>query len=149
MVYLHGHVVPLPRRSVEEIASSLQQVAKMISLNNFRENTSRFAQLLDECWGVRTIELRQNAPQVKGQFLVQLCRVLSNHVDFWDASGRVFFVVADLRHKLAQFPLNDPHVQGLSSGNGAAAKILYELIVKHSNSGKRSGRLQLREEPEA
>jgi hypothetical protein len=42
---------------------------------------------------------------------------------------------------LALFPINDPVIQGLSGAHGMARAQLYNLMVQHINSGKRTKRL--------
>src|SRR5690606_37327255 len=96
------------------------------------------------CWGIRNIEFRKDAPQVKLGFMMQLARMFSSHVDFWDASERAFFASANARHKLAKFPITDPHIKSLASSSGSAGYILYDLIIKHMDSGKRIGQLRPR-----
>ena len=141
---LHGHLTALTGVSVEKLAPSLGEAARKASLNYFRKNVTTFAEVIEECWGIRSIEFRQNAPQIKSTFMVQLARLFSEHIDFWDQSDRVFFVSADMRRKLAKFPINDPHVKNLAGTGGAAMNILYDLLLSHVNSGKRTGRLQAR-----
>lgn len=142
---LHNHHVSMSLNNVEGIATGIATAAKSIGLQNFRKNVSTFFDIVDECWSFRAIELRANAPQVKLTFLLQLARMCSSHLDFWDVGDRVFFMAANDRRKLAKFPLNDPHVRNLAGAGGAAANIMYEMLCSHMDSGKRTGHMKPRE----
>lgn len=141
---LHAHQTALKGGRVEAISASIARAAKNVSLLNFRRNVSTFFEVVDECWGIRNIEIRHGAPQLKATFLGQLARMFSGHIDYWDTSDRIFFVAADSRRKLAKFPIQDPHVRNLCGTGGAAGNILYEMLCTHMDSGKRTGRMRAR-----
>jgi hypothetical protein len=141
---LHSHLGGVANGTVELITAALLRSADKAKLDTFRKNVTTFFDVVEECWGIQKIEYRHNAPQIKAQFMLQLARMFSLHIDFWDPSDRVFFVSANLRRKLATFPLDDPHVKNLAGSGGAGALILYDLMLNHVNSGKRTGRLQPR-----
>lgn len=143
-VYLHSHKIGLPSLGAEKVARTAASVAKSITLMQYRKNVVTFFQVIDECWPIGAIEYRKTAPQVKESFLRNLARFFSEHLDFWNTSGAVFFVAADQRHKLGSFPINDPQVSALAGSTGTAGNILRELLAKHMNSGRRSGRLRSR-----
>lgn len=141
---LHSHLTSIRSERVEIMAVSLMTAIKKTSLPTFRKNISTLFEVLDECWSFGAIEHRARAPHLKATFLVQVARMFSSHVDFWDTSERVFFVSADMRRKLSKFPLHDPHVSNLAGSGGAAGNILYDLLVNHMNSGRRTGHLRSR-----
>lgn len=141
---LHSHQAAVSNASVEGVSASLRRVIANIGLQHFRKNVSTFFEIVDECWDIRTIEMRHATPQIKATFLMTLARVFSGHIDFWDPGDRVFFVAADMRRKLAKFPLQDPHVKNLCGAPGAAQNILYEMLCRHIDSGKRTGHLRPR-----
>lgn len=145
-VRLHAHIHPANYASAaDKIAATLATVTRKTTLAVFRKNITTFFDVIEECWGIRSIELRASAPQIKSSFLLQLARMFSTHLDFWGDDGRTFFVSANMRHKLAKFPLADPYVKNLvGGGGGPAGNILYDLIVNHVNSGKRIGHLRSR-----
>lgn len=144
--YLHLHVAPISSRAAEGIASNLLIATNKIGLNSYRRNVTTFFEIVEECWGITGIEYRASAPQIKATFLQELARLFSRHIDFWDPGNRIFFVSADLRRKLQKFPINDPHVKSLAGTGGAARNILYDLLLKHMNSGKRTHHLRSRYE---
>lgn len=137
-VVLHMHHGALNFGRVETIAAAMTREIKVLGLTNFRRNIVTFADVIEECWGIKSIELRKSSPQIKQTFLIELARFFSSHKDFWDAGSRIFFVAADHRRKLAKFPINDPHIKNLCGTGGAAANILADLLLKHMNSGKRT-----------
>lgn len=149
VLQLHGHHTSLTAGSTDAVASGIEVAASKIGLDTFRKNTFTFFEVVDECWGIRSIEYRAASPQMKSMFLTQLARVFSHHLDFWTTGERVFFVPSSLRQKLAKFPINDPHVRSLAGSGGSAGYILYDLIVQHINSGKRTGHLRPRYAPGA
>lgn len=141
---LHAHHTSINGVATETIATALSAAAKAVTLTNFRKNISTFFEIVDECWNLRTIEFRHAAPQIKTQFLSQLAKLFSSHIDFWVQGERIFFVPADVRRKLAKFPLTDPHVRNLAGSSGSSGHILYEMLVRHMDSGKRTGHLRPR-----
>lgn len=141
---LHAHHTTINGSGVGGLAEALSRVILKVSLKTFRENVAAFFEIVDQCWGLRTIEFSRSASQVGTTFLYQLARVFSNHVDFWDVGEKVFFVSAETRRKLAKFPINDPHVKNLAGSGGAAANILYEMLCSHMDSGKRTGHMRAR-----
>lgn len=107
-----------------------------------RANCMLYWQLIDELWGVRNIEIKQLAAQVKLTFLGAFGQLLANHTDFWEDMR--LLMSRDLRAKLAKFPIHDPSVLGLCGAggiSGGARKMLYQMLLEHVNSGKRTRRL--------
>lgn len=141
---LHAHQAGIPSNSVEKMAASVLNASRKITLGNFRKNVTTFFDVLDECWPFSAIEYRHRAPQIRTTFLVVAAKMFSSHKDFWDTTERTFFVSADMRRKLAKFPLSDPHVFNLTGAGGAARNILSDLLVGHMNSGRRTGHLRAR-----
>lgn len=155
MQHLHAHL-PQGKRGdgtskrggsvMTTAASRVQTVADQIKLPTFRANVAAYFDLIDKCWGIKVVEYGKSAPHLRGAFNKALAGVLSEHEDFWVNDGTALRVPAALRRKLATFPVNDPHIANLASGNSAGAKVLEELIIKHINSGKRQRRLVSRYE---
>lgn len=141
---LHAHHAGVPGNGAVPVAASLLVAAKKIGLPTFRANVAIFFGVIEECFGLRAIEITRQAPQIRGSFQIALGRMFSSHIDFWDQGERTFFVSADMRRKLAKFPLNDPHVRSLAGSGGAAKTILYDLLLSHMNSGRRTGHLRSR-----
>lgn len=152
---LHAHQTPFAGRrgkgqpssnSVEGIASAIQRAASAVTLPVFRKNMSTFFSVVDECWGIRSVEYKTGAPQIKTTFMGELARFFSAHQDFWNAAGKALQVNASFRRKLAAFPIRDPQVAALAGAGsgGVSARMLNQLIVTHMNSGKRTNRLRSR-----
>lgn len=139
---LHRHIGRAHGETVPAMAASIANAAETISLNLFRSNVKAFFVLIDECWPINLIEYRKQAPQIKNTFMFELARLFSLHTDFW--RGNKLFFDASTRQKLSKFPVNDPHVKQLASSGGPARHILYDLLLRHMNSGRRINRLTLR-----
>lgn len=142
-IWLHRHHAPISTNSTDGVAASLLTAYRAVGPFQFRRNVSTFFEVIEECWGFRTIEFR-NAPQIKTTFMTQLARMFAMHEDFWDTGERVFFVPAELRRKLSKFPVQDPMIARLAGASGGARNLLYDHLVNHVNSGKRTGQLRLR-----
>ena len=145
---LHGHRSPIKGRSVHTISDGLANVVERVTAPTFRRNVSTFIKLINECWPLATIEYRKSAPQVKQTFMTELARLLSRHPTFWEHNDNTLVIGADDRRKQAKFPINDPKVAQLAGTGGAARKMLYQLLVDHLNSGRRTQRLRSRFEAE-
>ena len=109
-----------------------------------RKNVKAFFELIDHCWGIRRVEYR-GATHLKASFLKMLAQFLSDHYNFWkQPDEKRFFIDAVDRRKLAQFPLQDPQVQNLAGAGGQAPELLYTLLKRNMDRGRRSGRLESR-----
>jgi hypothetical protein len=141
---LHMHRSGVQGRSVERISITLSNLIARVTKATFRRNIITFARLIDECWPFAAIEYRRTAPQVKATFLNELARMLSRHPAFWEHNDNSLLISADDRKKLAKFPIGDPRVTQLAGSGGQSHKMLYQLLVDHMNSGRRTQRLRSR-----
>lgn len=123
-----------------ETASYLDKTMNIVGRTTMRDNIKTFFEILDECWGVRRIVFQHGAVYIRRSFLVSLADLLTRHVNFW--RGTRLVVERDLRLKIGKFAINDPEVIRLCSSGGKAKDILYQLLLDHINSGKRTRRLQ-------
>lgn len=145
VAFLHSHKVSSARSNVEEIGVGLQKLVEVVGVQNVRENIRAFFELVDQCWGIKSVQYKEGAIYMRGQFLFVLARLLSDHHDFWsDSAERRLFVNANLRRKIAQFPISDPEVVRLAGSSGSARQILYMLLRDHINKGKTTKRLSPR-----
>jgi hypothetical protein len=139
---LHSHKAPTKRSSVSELVPAMDKAVEMVGPQIMRDNTRHFFDLIDQCWGIRKVQYREGATYLKGAFMKVLAMIISDHREFWRSPDeKRLMVEADLRRKLALFPVHDPQVINLSSSGGKATEILYMLLRDHINSGKRSRRL--------
>lgn len=141
---LHGHRIPNSGASAELLAAMLAKIPTTVTLPTFRRNISHFFSVIDECWPFSAIEYRASAPQIKSSFLIEVARMFSNHASFWEHNDNTLVVMADDKRKLSKFPINDPQVVRLAGSGGASAQILYQLLIDHMNSGRRTQRLRSR-----
>jgi hypothetical protein len=142
---LHSHKAAGRSNSIDEIVPALDRTIEIVGLQNVRDNIKVFFDLVDECWGVRRVQYREGAVHMRGQFLFVLARLISDHTDFWhQPDEKKLFVEAQLKRKIAQFPINDPHVSNLASSSGKSREMLYMLLRDHINRGKTTKRLRSR-----
>lgn len=153
---LHAHKSLAFRNTLAELVPALDRQAGLVKLDRWRQNIVYFFDLIDECFGVRKITLRDLAPQIKTAFLTQTAIVLSDHTNFWRGDLETeLYVSADWRKRFATFPIHDPSVvqmigygaSGVYSTRGSQREnLLYSLIRDHLNKGRSTGRLVNREE---
>jgi len=135
---LHSHLGPGKAHQLAEMVDGLQKTFDHVGRNAYRENVRAFFQIVEDCWGVRTVTY-DGASHLRNTFLFTLARVLSNHPTFW-RENKLFMELSLLR-KLKLFPMQDPTVQHLCGSGGKAGKMLYNLLVDHMNRGKRTKRI--------
>ncbi len=145
---LHGHRIPNTGASADLLGVALAKIPTTVTLPTFRRNVSTFFSIINDCWPFAAIEYRSTASQIKTTFLKELARMFSYHPTFWEHNDNTLAVSADDRRKLAKFPINDPQVARLAGTGGAASQILYQLMVDHMNSGRRTQRLRSRYDSE-
>lgn len=124
-----------------EVVPALQRIYERIGRNAVRDNLREFWGVMDECWQVRNVTFKEGAVFLRTSFLFCLTSIISEYDNFWRDSK--LFIERDLRKKIALFPINDPEVVRLAATgqHGAAGDLLYQLMLRHINSGKRTKRL--------
>jgi hypothetical protein len=146
MARLHIHKGPLLGGNLRSTLQANDRLFELIGVNNLRNNLMAFYRLIDTAWGLTSVQIRELQPQLKGTFNFVLARLLSDHEDFWRNSDSSLFVDADFTRKFSTYPLRDPAYANLASSAGKAANILYSTLKDHINSGRRTGRLTLRDD---
>jgi hypothetical protein len=144
---LHAHISSGHATQIEELSNQLDALCNKITPSLMRDNIKTFYEFMDEAWGIRAVQYRALSPHLTGGFMGLLATMFSNHHDFWKGpSEHRLFVDVELKRKIASFPLNDPGIAPLTSSQGASQNVLYDLLVRHVNSGKRTKRLRPRVE---
>lgn len=144
---LHAHIAPGRDSRLVYLGPQLDVLMDKITPSQFRDNIKVFFDVVDEAWGVRIVQYRELSTHLHTGFLLMLAHFFSNHLDFWKGvNGYRLHVDADIKRKIAQFPLNDPGIAPLTSSAGASRHVLYGLFVKHVNSGRRTKKMQPRDE---
>jgi hypothetical protein len=138
---LHSTWGPGLSTKLQEAAASQQKTMTMVGRTTMRDNIKTLFEVIDGAWGIRSVAFREAASYLRGSFLMAVGYVMAHHRNFWDDNKRLV-VSPDMRRKLATFPVNDPQVASLSSASGTARNLLYQLLVNHLNSGKRTRRLR-------
>jgi hypothetical protein len=128
-----------PTTSVTLIPPLLARVADEVGIQVLRDNIYRFYEVIDEIWGIKGVKYVDLTTHLRANFLNMIAKVFTLHENFWDKNRLV--IDAKQRLKLKAFPLTDPTIQKLSAGGGAAADLLYRLMVDHMNKGQKINRL--------
>jgi len=123
---------------VLKVASGLDDVMKNTGRPTYVANVRGFFDIIDQAWGLADIEFR-GATVLKGGFLDTLARVFSDHENFWD--GDRLAVNAPMLGKLSKFKVKDPMISQLAGSGGPSMDMLYDMLVKHLNSGVRKNHL--------
>ncbi len=139
---LHGHIGPGRGSRYDDLAAGLEKIMGNVGSGVFRDNVRYFFDLIDELWGVKRVVYKQGAVQMRLTFLQALASVLSGHLDFWKEER--LFVSADMKRKLAGFSLSDPNVIQLAGSGGTSRDMLSYLLIRHINSGRRTGHIKPR-----
>ena len=146
---VHANFGPTRSSDTEAIVAGNQAVAEAIGSKQFLANVEAFWNLVEGCWGVKNIEYRQSATQLKGGFLSVLARLLQSCPEFWvsptkkaEAAGlRSQLVIGkNRRDRLRTFPLQDPTVVAMAGGNvGKMGNTpFYVMLLDHMNHGLRA-----------
>ncbi|MEK7609439.1 MAG: hypothetical protein AAB476_03095 [Patescibacteria group bacterium] len=136
---LHAHIGPGRSNKIDELIPGMQQIMERVGRNTFRENTRTFFDLVDGCWGIRQATY-SGSTQLKGTFLRCLAMMFSNHAQYFFKDNKLV-VDVDTRRKLAQFPVGDQNVTNLAGSSGKGSEILYILLIKHVDKGRRTRRM--------
>lgn len=139
-IAVHRHMSSGTRNlsAVALIPSTLDAIASNTGLANFRANVSTYFEMMDQVWGVRGIKYQDRATYTRGNFVVQLAAMLSDHEDFWE--GNRLVVDAATKSKLKSFPIDDPTIIRLAGSGGNAGILLYRHLIDHMNKGRQASR---------
>jgi len=140
---LHSHLGPGKSDPRSLARTGIPKILKRVNNATFTYNVRTFFGFIDEAYGLSNIAYRQHAVHLKTSFLLALAGVISDYEEFWD--GNRLTINADLRRKLAKFPLQDPHVKDLAGSAGKATMILEQLIIDHLNANRRTTHLRKRD----
>jgi len=122
------------------LADNMNTVMKRIGRQVVRNNIKTYWGTIDEVFDIKNVTWKEGAGYLRQTFNMVLSRVFANHQDFWNDAS--FKINIDLKKKLSLFPVTDPHIASLCSASGPSIDILYNMIVQHINSGRRSRRLK-------
>lgn len=139
---LHGHLAPTKTTRTTDLAPGLDKLHEKIGSQVLSDNVKMFFKIIDEAWGLRDITYVGPAAHVKLAFLRALALLLSEHKDFWQGDRLV--MNANDRRKLKAFKVYDPSIVSVASAAGASEEVLFAMLVKHMNSGRRTGFLHPR-----
>lgn len=142
---LHLHRGGIKANGVRNTMAGIETLGSKLLRQVIRDNVKTFFGIIDACWGVAQVVYHERATYLKGTFLLTLADVFADHENFWEDAK--LSVSKIWQHKLATFPVNDPHVVAwVASGSRSSRLLLYPAIVNHLNSGKRNHKLAKREQ---
>lgn len=127
---------------VHELIKAVERVSGDVGLKTYRDNIVAFFNVIDEVWGLRHVEYSALATHLRGNLLVSVARLMSDHLDFWD--GAKLRVPAAIKSKLKTFPVQDPEIARLASAGSQTLPILYGYLREHINKGKSVHKLRPR-----
>lgn len=142
---LHAHKSSGGRKQAFAMAEQLEKLSTTVGENILRDNVITFFDTIDDCWTLRSLQHKDLAVHTRSTFLFVLANVFSAHHNFWkNAAESRLFVDSDMRRKIGSFPLHEPAVAKLASSAGQAGEMLYQMLCRHLDSGKRSNKLRPR-----
>jgi hypothetical protein len=133
--YMHSHLGVREGRAALGVIYDLQAVYDKIGRNTIRENIRTFYQLVDSCWNINQIELK-GAMFLRCTFLNTMCKLISDHDDFWVGDSLV--IPKALTKRWMSFPIHDHKVVYLSGVGSKVHPGLYDIMVNHLDKGRRS-----------
>lgn len=115
----------------------LDRVAREIGLQTFRENVKDFFSLIDECFGIRSIEYGEAQGHLRSNFLTVLGSFIANNPQLWeDEDQHSMKIDRWTRDRLKSFPVNDPEIRRLSAAGTMVIPTLYNYLLNHMNKHK-------------
>lgn len=136
-----GHPIkgnaPLPIQSKNLAVSVLDRVAREVGLQTFRDNVKAFFNLIDDCYGIRSIEYGEAQGHLRSNFLTVLASLIANNPQLWDDKDQHVMKIDKLtRDRLKSFPVNDPEIRRLSAAGTMVIPTLYNYLLIHMNKHK-------------
>jgi hypothetical protein len=140
---LHSHLGSGRGSNALELVRGLEKIMAGVGQNKFVSNVREFFDIVHQAWGVRDVAYREGASYLKSAFMLALARIFSDHTNFWREDRLT--VDKQTVDKLKLFKVYDPYIADLASTGGV--DIIYDKLVKHINSGRRTKRLKPRMAP--
>ena len=137
--HLHSHFGPGRSTKYTELMKACDKTLLIVGPNIWRANTREFYAVIDRTFGISKIAYADLINHIKFGFLRVLAQVFADHANFWE--GTKLTVSRRDEDKLRQFAIGDPAVSGLISAGGGVNPVLYQILVAHLNSGRRTNRL--------
>jgi len=145
---LHRHLSGASGTRIIELLPSIERQAREVTLAVWRRNIEVFFEMIDTCFGIRTIRLPGTPVYMRTAFLITMAKIINDHLNFWRLPGgnELYFDPAFI-DKMKKFPVFDPTVAPLCSTSGSSRNLLQTLIINHINSGRRINKLIRRDAP--
>lgn len=139
MGIVHSHFGPGRSQRYSELMKATDKTMSTVGPNTWRANVRAYFDFLDQAFGIRSIRYVDLSAHIKFGFMRTLAQVFADHGSFWTETR----LTVDPRdhQKMRAFPINDPGVLGLIGTGSGVNPLLYQKIVSHLNSGRRTTRM--------
>ena len=137
--FLHSHFGPGRSQRYYELMKSTDKTMDIIGPITWRANVRAYFDFLDQAFGVKSIRYVDLSAHIKFGFMRTLSQVFADHKSFW--TDTKFTIDPRDFQKMRAFPINDPGVLALIGTGGGVNPLLYQKIVSHLNSGRRTTRM--------
>lgn len=136
---IHCHFGPGLTQRYTELMKATDKTMLVVGLHTWRANVRAFFDFLDQSFGIKSIKYADLSPHIKFAFMRALAQVFADHKSFWVDTK----LTVDPRdtQKMRSFPVNDPGVVALIGAGSGVNPLLYQKIVAHLNSGRRTTRM--------
>ncbi len=136
---LHSHFGPGRSQRYYELMKSTDKTMVIVGPLTWRANVRAFFDFLDQAFGVKTIKYADLSTHIRFGFMRTLAQVFADHRSFW-VDTKLTIDPRDSQ-KMRTFAINDPGIIGLIGSSSSVNPILYQKIVAHLNSGRRTTRM--------
>jgi hypothetical protein len=140
--HLHSHLCPSRSYTNESLQSGLEHIVKTFGIQTLKENLRVFFDVVDQAWGVRSVQFKGGTTQLKAGFLLALARLFSDHFDFWSKDGKELQVVAELRARLKGFSLDREVIRLVDGGSQSRTALRY--MMREAINYRRKNKLKER-----
>jgi hypothetical protein len=124
-------------------AVTLDRIAKQVGLQNLRDNMKDFFALIDDCYGIKSIEYGEAQGHLRGNFLITLGNFIANNSQLWDGAGKRIKIDSKTRERFKLFPVNDPEIRRLcAAGASMVLPMLYKYLLDHMNKHRSKNRFR-------
>ena len=137
--FLHSHFGPGRSQRYNELMRATDKTMEIVGPHTWRANVRAYFDFLDQAFGVKSIRYVDLSAHIKFGFMRTLAQVFADHKSFWTDTK----LAIDPRdaQKMRMFPINDPGILALIGTGSGVNPLLYQRIVAHLNSGRRTTRM--------
>ncbi len=134
--YLHGHLGYGVGNNVPMLCDKIEKIYLELGQKAFVDNIRAFFEVVDNSYGIRTIEYRDGSVHMNAGFLFALAQYFSHHeYPFWKDDA-LAVRPADVK-RLGQFNLQEPSTNSLARARNDQARSNMEFaLIQHMSKGR-------------